>query len=83
MILQARPGNARGREDRLYAEIVAHERSAYEDYPWPVRELFEHDRAGTYWFFNPKSLKWEKDTEIGRNELLHVVSTVLSRRLAD
>ena len=83
LILQARPGSARGREDRLYAEIVAHERSAYEDYPWPVRELFKHDRAGTYWFFNPKSLKWEKDTEIGRNELLHVVSTVLSRRLAD
>ena len=47
LILQARPGSARGREDRLYAEIVAHERSAYEDYPWPVRDLFKHDRART------------------------------------
>jgi hypothetical protein len=83
LILQARPGITRGREDRLYAEIVAHERSAYEDYPWPVRDLFKHDRAGTYWLFNPTVFKWEKDTEIGRNELLHVISTVLSRRLAD
>ena len=83
LILQARPGVARGREDRLYAEIVALESSAYEDIPWSVRELFKHDRAGTYWFFNPKVRKWEKDTEIGRNELLHVISTVLSRRLSD
>ena len=28
LILQARPGSARGRGDRLYAEIVAHERIA-------------------------------------------------------
>ena len=83
LISQARPGSARGREDRVYAEIVALERSAYEDYPWPVRKLFKHDRAGAYWFFSPKHLKWEKDTEIGRNELLHVISTVLSRRLSD
>ena len=45
--------------------------------------MFKHDRAGAYWFFSPKHLKWEKDTEIGRNELLHVISTVLSRRLSD
>ena len=83
LILQARPGSTRGREDRLYAGIVSHESTAYDDYPRPVRDMFKHDRAGTYWFFNPKVLKWEKDTEIGRNELLHVISTVLSRRLAD
>ena len=40
LISQARPGSARGREDRVYAEIVALERSAYEDYPWPVWKLF-------------------------------------------
>ena len=50
LILQARPGVARGREDRLYAEIVTLEISAYEDIPWSVRELFKHDRAGAYWF---------------------------------
>ena len=32
LILQARPGSSRGREDRLYAEIVARERSTYDDY---------------------------------------------------
>jgi phage/plasmid-associated DNA primase len=83
LIMQARPGICRGREDRLYAGIVALENTAYADYQRPVREIFKHDRAGMYWFFNPKVLRWEKDTEMGRNELLHVISTVLSRRLSD
>ena len=54
LILQARPGSSRGREDRLYAEIVVRERLTYDDYDWPVQDLFKHDRAGTYWVFNPK-----------------------------
>ena len=53
LVRQARPGIARGREDRLYAEIVAHEQSTYDHYQWHVRELFKHDRAGTYWVSTP------------------------------
>ncbi len=83
LIARARVGIGRGKEDRLYAQIVALDRCAYEAFPQPVRELFKHDRAGTYWFFSPKVLRWEKDTEVGRNELLHVISEVLTRRLSD
>ena len=83
LIIAARPGISRGREDRLYAGIVALERIAYDDYKRPVRDLFKHDRTGTYWFFSPRHKRWERDTEVGRNELLHVISEVLSRRLCD
>lgn len=83
MITQARWGASRGREDRLYAGIVALEPVAYPDYKRSVKALFKHEACGKYWFFNPKALQWEADTEVGRNELLHVISTVLSKRLSD
>lgn len=83
LMAAARPGILRGREDRLYAGIVALESTAYAEYPRPVRDFFKHDRSGTHWFFSPLHKRWEGDTEIGRNELLHVISQVPSRMLCD
>ena len=40
-VLAARPRVNVGREDRLYAQIVACEGTSYEDYGWAVRSLFQ------------------------------------------
>ena len=82
-ILAARPGAQLGKEDRLYAQIVALEGSCYDDYRLPVKALFKHAGGGQYWHFDRKSRRWESNTEVGRNELLHVISCVLVRRLSD
>ena len=82
-IMAARPGAQMGKEDRLYAQVVALEGACYADYKFPVRALFKHAGGGNYWHFDRRTKRWDSDTEAGKNELLHVISCVLVRRLSD
>ena len=82
-VMAARPGAQLGKEDRLYAQVVALEGACYDDYTYPVKALFKHAGGGNYWHFDRRTKRWESDTEAGKNELLHVISCVLVRRLSD
>ena len=82
-IMAARPGAQMGTEDRLYAQVVALEGACYDDYKLPVKAIFKHAGGGNYWHFDRRTKRWDSDTEAGKNELLHVISCVLVRRLTD
>jgi len=80
-----REARSRGNKvDLTFARVVACEAQAFSGYPWSVADVFKHDRAGSYAFFEPKARVWHNaNSELGRNTLLHVIGDVLSRRMGD
>ena len=60
-IMAARPGAQMGKEDRLYAQVVALEGACYADYKFPVWALFKHAGGGNYWHFDRGTKRWDND----------------------
>ena len=83
LVQSARPGIAQCKQDRLYARIVALEAEPCLGFPWSVRDLFKHAGGGIYAFFDIERRIWRPASEHwgGRDKLLHVISTVLRRKL--
>ena len=79
LIRQALQANNKPHMHKTYAEIVAAEMDAFDGCGFGVKELFKYRGKGEYYFYSLETMAWTMDE--GRENLLIVISDVLSRRL--